>query len=84
MTILIITTYLDNTYAAIPPTQSNQTISWYNDLIFKDNSFSFLVIDSADDQLTKGQAAQAHCQMGAIAISNEVIFAWLHKVFTEQ
>lgn len=30
---------------------------------------------------TKSEAAQAHCQMGAIAISNEVIFNWLDKIF---
>jgi len=29
---------------------------------------------------TKDQSAQAHCQMGAIAISNEVIFNWLDKI----
>jgi len=29
---------------------------------------------------TKDQSAQAHCQMGAIAISNEVIFNWLNKI----
>ena len=30
---------------------------------------------------TKTEAAQAHCQMGAIAISNEVIFNWLDNIF---
>ena len=30
---------------------------------------------------TRQQAAQAHCQMGAIALSNEIIFAWLNKIF---
>ncbi|MBA7582734.1 alpha/beta fold hydrolase [Candidatus Atribacteria bacterium 1244-E10-H5-B2] len=29
---------------------------------------------------TKDQSAQAHCQMGAIVISNEVIFNWLDKI----
>jgi pimeloyl-ACP methyl ester carboxylesterase len=29
---------------------------------------------------TKAQAAQAHCQMGAMAISNETIFNWLDRV----
>ena len=29
---------------------------------------------------TKAQAAQAHCQAGAIAFSNEAIFNWLDKV----
>lgn len=29
---------------------------------------------------TKDQSAQAHCQMGAITISNEVIFNWLDKI----
>ncbi len=28
----------------------------------------------------KDQSAQAHCQMGAITISNEVIFNWLDKI----
>jgi dienelactone hydrolase len=30
---------------------------------------------------TKSEAAQAHCKMGATAISNAVIFDWLDKVF---
>lgn len=30
---------------------------------------------------TKKEAAQSHCQMGAIAISNELIFDWLDKTF---
>lgn len=29
---------------------------------------------------TKSETAQAHCQMGAIAISNEVVFNWLDKM----
>lgn len=33
---------------------------------------------------TKRQAAQAHVQVGAIAISNEVIFNWLDKVFKRE
>ncbi|MFH1868153.1 MAG: alpha/beta fold hydrolase [Candidatus Omnitrophota bacterium] len=32
---------------------------------------------------TRSQTAQAHCQMGASAISNEVIFNWLDKVFSD-
>ncbi len=30
---------------------------------------------------TRQQAAQSHCQMGATAISNELIFDWLDKLF---
>jgi esterase/lipase len=30
-------------------------------------------------QFTRQEAAQAHCQMGANAISNELIFKWLNK-----
>jgi dienelactone hydrolase len=33
---------------------------------------------------TRQQAAQAHCQMGATAISNEIIFNWLDKVFAKK
>ncbi|MFC1576208.1 alpha/beta hydrolase family protein [Candidatus Omnitrophota bacterium] len=29
---------------------------------------------------TKKEAAEAHCQVGAVAISNEVVFNWLDKV----
>ena len=32
---------------------------------------------------TKDQTAQAHCQAGATAISNEIIFNWLDKVFAD-
>jgi len=30
---------------------------------------------------TKTETAQAHCQVGATAISNEIIFNWLDKIF---
>jgi len=32
---------------------------------------------------TKEETAQAHCQAGATAISNEIIFNWLDKVFSD-
>jgi len=32
-------------------------------------------------KFTSEQSAEAHCQMGAIAISNERIFDWLGDVF---
>ncbi len=30
---------------------------------------------------TREEAAQTHCQIGAVAISNEVVFSWLNDVF---
>ena len=32
---------------------------------------------------TKAETAQAHCQAGATAISNEIIFNWLDKAFSD-
>ncbi len=35
-------------------------------------------------EFTRKETAQAHCQMGAMAISNEKILSWLNSVFSER
>ncbi|MFH1836846.1 MAG: alpha/beta fold hydrolase [Candidatus Omnitrophota bacterium] len=57
-----------------------------DDMFFKDQPRELYdALDCPKDYIlfTGEQTAQAHCQMGAIAISNEVIFNWLDKVFRE-
>ncbi|MFH1593269.1 MAG: serine hydrolase [Candidatus Omnitrophota bacterium] len=58
-----------------------------DDMFFKGQAEKlYRELDCSKDYIlfTRNQTAQAHCQMGATAISNEIIFNWLDKVFSYQ